>query len=64
MRKSEKLWIESQEILIEQLKLQKLNAEENIRLNKKSLKNTIESIKHEENLLKKFKSSCQETKVK
>jgi hypothetical protein len=47
MTKSEKLWVDSQEILIEQLKLQKLNAEENIRLNKKSLKNTLQSIKHE-----------------
>jgi len=54
MRKSEKLWIESQEILIEQLKLQKENAENNIKLNKRSLKNTNASIKHEENCLRKF----------
>jgi len=59
MTKSEKLWVDSQEILIEQLKLQKLNAEENIRLNKKSLKNTLQSIKHEENILKKFLDKCQ-----
>ena len=43
--KSNKLWIEAQEILIEQLKLQKENAEMNIELNKRSLKNTKESIK-------------------
>ena len=54
MEKSNKLWIESQEILIEQLKLQKENAEKNIELNKRSLKNTKESIKHEENILRKF----------
>jgi len=52
--KSNKLWIEAQEILIEQLKLQKENAEMNIDLNKRSLKNTKESIKHEENILRKF----------
>jgi len=53
-KKSNKLWIEAQEILIEQLNIQKENAEMNIELNKKSLKNTKESIKHEENILKKF----------
>ncbi|QHB38638.1 hypothetical protein tooticki91_gp015 [Flavobacterium phage vB_FspS_tooticki9-1] len=52
--KSQKLWIESQEMLIEQLKLQKENAEMNICLNKRLLKNTKESIKHEENILRKF----------
>jgi len=52
--KSNKLWIEAQEILIEQLKLQKENAEMNIDLNNRSLKNTKESIKHEENILRKF----------
>ena len=52
--KSNKLWIEAQEILIKQLNLQKENAEMNIELNKMSLKNTKESIKHEENILKKF----------
>lgn len=57
MGKSVKLWIESQEILIEQLKVQKENAEFNIKLNKRSLKNTNESIKHEENILKKFKQT-------
>lgn len=54
MEKSNILWIESQEILIEQLKLQRENAENNIKLNKRSLKNVKESIKHEENILRKF----------
>ena len=64
MDKSNKLWIESQVILIEQLKLQKENAEKNIELNKRSLKNVKESIKHEKNILRKFIKSlkCKDCK--
>jgi hypothetical protein len=54
MTKSEKLWVESQEILIKQLELQKENALTNIVLNKLSLSNTKKSLKHEKSILQKF----------
>ena len=52
--KSNKLWIEAQDLLIEQLKLQQENAELNIKLNRRMLKNVKDTIKHEEKLLKQF----------
>lgn len=49
--KSDRLWIESQKLLITQLELQKENAIKNIDLNKKSLIITKQSINHEKKML-------------
>jgi hypothetical protein len=54
MDKSIKLWIKSQENLIEQLELQISNSQNVIFMEKKILKHTQETLKHELNLLNKF----------
>jgi hypothetical protein len=53
-KKSVDLWIESQEYLIEELKLKLNFTKDNINILKKVLKNTENSLLHEENQLNKF----------
>jgi len=53
-QKSQMLWLELQEIIICQLKLQKENAEQTIILNKQVLKNANQSLKHEVKMLEEF----------
>jgi hypothetical protein len=52
--KSRTLWIESQMFLVAELRLKKQFTEDNIKLQKMVLKNTLESINHEMKQLKDF----------
>jgi hypothetical protein len=52
--KSRALWIESQMLLIDELRLKKQFIESNIKIKKASLKNTLKSILHEGKQLKEF----------
>jgi hypothetical protein len=53
MKKSCKLWIKTQELIIEQLKMQIDNASANLLLNEKVLTLALESLKHEQKILEK-----------
>lgn len=53
-KKSIDLWVESQEFLIQELKLKLNFTKDNIEILKKVLKNTEDSLLHEENQLSEF----------
>jgi hypothetical protein len=53
-QKSERLWIEGQKILVEELELRNNFIAENIRINQLALENNILSLEHERNQLNEY----------
>jgi hypothetical protein len=53
-QKSERLWIEGQKILVEELELRNNFIAENIRINQLALENNILSLEHEKNQLNEY----------
>jgi hypothetical protein len=53
-QKSERLWIEGQKILVEELELRNNFIAENIRINQLALENNALSLEHERNQLNEY----------
>jgi hypothetical protein len=53
-QKSERLWIEGQKILVEELELRNNFIAENIRINQLALENNTLSLEHERNQLNEY----------